>query len=238
MQPLEITAELMSGFASSDPWSPAIDGIIGYQFMREQLGDEEFSITCHRLDLQRPIHGLPFGVEAYGDHWWYQCSFPHYRSVAEVTRYTHRRFDAKHAEKYWGTPGKSGKVLVAAGPYKNARMKVHQHITPRLTWYCIGDKSEIERLLARVTHVGAKIGAGFGRVRRWTVSPADCEEKARFCRSLPVEFAAKRGIEGQEMLWGIRPPVRHPDNRTQCIMPEKETIMPKKGKGNGDDNNR
>jgi CRISPR type IV-associated protein Csf3 len=218
MQALKITAELMTGFASSDPWSPAIDGILAYQFMREKLGDEEFAIRSHRMDLQEPVTGLPLGVEQHGDQWWYQCSFPEYTSVAEITRHTHRRFDARQAEKYWGTPGKSGKVLVAAGPYKNARLKLRQHVTPAVTWYCIGDQAEIERLLARVTHVGARVGAGYGRVRKWTVEPAECETLARFRRGLPVEFAQAHQLEGQEMIHGIRPPVRHPDNKTLCVM--------------------
>lgn len=220
MQALKITAELMTGFASSDPWSPAIDGILAYQFMREKLGDEEFSVRSHRSDKQEVVEGLPLGVERHGDLWWYQCSFPEYTSVAEVTRHTHRRFDARQAEKYWGTPGKSGKVLVAAGPYKNARLKVRQHVTPRVSWHCIGDQAEIERLLARVTHIGARIGAGYGRVRRWVVEPSDCEHAARFRRGLPVAFASEHGLEGMQVIHGIRPPARHPDNKTLCVMVE------------------
>lgn len=218
MQALKITAELMTGFASSSPFSPAIDGIIAYQYMREKLGDDEFAMRQHRTDLMEPVEDLPLAKENFGGQWWYQCSFPVFETMAQVVRHTHRRFDNRQAEKYWNNGDKSGKVLVAAGPYKNARLKLTQHITPRVTWYCIGDLEEVKRLVSKTTHIGARVGAGYGRVREWLVSECDDYDKARFHRSLPVDFAQKHGLTGVEMYEGIRPPARHPDNQTLCVM--------------------
>lgn len=218
MRPLKITARLSAGFISSDPWSPSIDGILAYQFMREKLGPEEFAISQHRSDMMQVVEGLPLAVERYGDWWWYQCSSPIYRSQLEMSRYLHRRFDAKQAERYWTDEGKSGKVLTAAGPYKNARLNYTQHITPKVEWHVVGDEAEIRRLLMRVTHIGGRVGSGFGKVRDWEIGDGD-ESLARLRRPLPKSFAQEHGIVGQEMIWGLRPPGRHPDNRTECVMP-------------------
>lgn len=221
MQPLIITAHLMTGFASSDPWSPAIDGILAYQFMREKLGAEEFALHAHRDDQQEPVEGLPLAVERWGDWWWYQCSTPIYRSHAEVTRHLHRRFDAGSAERYWNNQGKSGKVMTGAGPYKNARLSLLQHVTPAVRWAVVGDKPEIERLLALVTHIGARCGSGYGRVRNWEVEEAEtlAEDLARQHRPLPETHPDALALEGPRMVWGLRPPGRHPLNITDCAMP-------------------
>lgn len=227
MQPLIITAHLMTGFASSDPWSPAIDGILAYQFMREKLGAEEFALNQHRNDKLQPVDGLPLAVEQWQSWWWYQCSSPIYRAHADVTRYLHRRFDAGAAERYWGNQGKSGKVLVAGGPYKNVRMPIIQHVTPAVHWSAVGDKAEVERLLSKVTHIGGRCGAGYGRIREWSVTDGGEQVKVLACghRPLPVDHEKASVLCGPIIPWGVRPPVRHDGNITLCAMPEhRESI--------------
>src|SRR5690606_581961 len=44
MQPLVVTAYLANAFASPDPWSPALEGILAYWWLRETLGEEEFAL--------------------------------------------------------------------------------------------------------------------------------------------------------------------------------------------------
>lgn len=219
MQPLVITAHLMSGFASSDPWSPAIDGVLAYRHMMDMLGPDEFAINCARRDLQQPVTGLPLAVETWGDWWWYQCSAPIYKTHAVHIHHLHRRFDAAQAEQWWGSGTKSGKVLVAAGPYKNARKPLMQHITPMVQWAAVGERTEIERLPSRVTHVGARVGSGFGRVRRWDVTDCDNPDLARWHRPLPTDHEMAAQLDGPRMYWGVRPPGRHPENITECAMP-------------------
>lgn len=222
METLTVTAELHNGFVSADPWSPALDGILAYQVMRSRLGDELFALSSHRVDLQQPVEGLPLTEESFGDFSWYQCSFPEYDSITEVTRHTHRRFDSRQAERFWNSGKKSGKVLVAAGPYKNSRLKLRHHITAQVCWFCVGNADEIERLLSGVTHIGSRRGAGFGRVRSWRVESSDCMNKARFNRALPVGYAERYEVRGAQMHYGLKPPVRHPDNKTLCVMPGYE----------------
>lgn len=217
---LKITAHLGNGFISADPWSPAIDGIIGYQYMRKKLGEEQFAMNQHRTDQMEPVDDLPLEKESFDGQWWYCCSSPIYEVACDRQVHLHRRFDAQRAEKYWTAPksGKSGKVLVAAGPYKNTRMPYTHRITRAVDWHVLGDKAAISPLLLSVTHIGSRTGSGFGRVIRWEITADGDEEKAKSFRPLPVGYRPSRANDFV-MIHGLRPPVRHPLNRVQCVMP-------------------
>jgi CRISPR type IV-associated protein Csf3 len=221
VQTLRITAELYSGFASSDPWSPTIDGIIAYWHLQDALGSEQFALNTSDPARQHPVEGLPLEVVRWRDWWWYACSLPIYEQAAEVTRYMHRRFDAQHAERYLDLQGKSGRILTAAGPYKNRRLGIRHHVTDRVQWYAVGDAAEVERLLLRCGNIGMKYGAGFGRVRRWLVEPIvdDPDDRAYRYRPLPVEYATEIGVTGSTIEYGLRPPARIAENRTLCVIP-------------------
>jgi hypothetical protein len=211
MTPIAITAELHNGFVSADPWSPAVDGILAYWLLRERLGADEFSIGQGHSHQMTPVEGLPLEVIRDG---------PLYGSAATVRKHIHRRFDQTAAEKYLPP---TRKVQTSAGAYKNARISLMHRITERVTWHVVGDRPEIERLLRRCTHIGAKCGAGFGRVRAWTYAEGDAE-LARHWRPLPSAHAEALGIDGPRMRWGIRPPGRIAANCCECVMPEAEHV--------------
>ena len=215
MTPIAITAELYNGFVSADPWSPAIDGILAYWLMRERLGAEEFSISQGHSHRMTPVEGLPLEVMRHGDLWWYAASSPRYGSAATVRKHIHRRFDQSAAEKYLPA---IRKVQTSAGAYKNARISLMHRITNQVTWHVIGDGPEIERLLRTCAHIGGKVSAGFGRVRRWSYAEGDAD-LARFSRPLPADYASKHDIHGPVMEWGLRPPVRLAANIAACVMP-------------------
>lgn len=217
MQALKITAHLMTGFASKFDWSPSIDGILAWVVQRERLGFDEFIATQHRPDMQAPVEGLPLSVERFGDDWWYQASMPIYRSHAVMTHNLHKRFNAAEAESRMH--GKQTKVQTTKGPYKNARYQLRQHVTDRVHWHAVGNKVEVERLLSGITHVGAKVGAGYGRVREWTVETGGDRSTARLHRPLPVGFAEQEGVAGMLLEWGHRPPIRIPENQRLCVIP-------------------
>jgi hypothetical protein len=215
MTPIAITAHLYNGFVSADHWSPSIDGILGYWHMRARLGADEFNLTQGHSYQMTPVDGLPLLVVRSDELWWYACSSPLYGIAANVRKHIHRRFDQQAAERYLPDVRK---VQTKAGAYKNARISLMHRITARVTWHVIGDRPEIDRLLSHCTAIGAKLGAGFGRVARWELTEGD-PEIARHHRPLPIAYAEAHAITGPVMHWGIRPPARIPQNCTDCVMP-------------------
>ena len=211
MEAIRITAYLYSGFVSSDPWSPSIDGILAYWAMRERLGPEDFALRSSQPHLMQPVEGLPMEVRRHGDAWWYVCSSPIVTACARARRYAHRRFDDAH-ERHLELGAKSGKVLTAAGPFKNVRNSFLITVADRIEWHVVGDRLEIERLLHRCGHVGAKVGSGFGRVRQWAFDAGE-EQVAHTRRPLPINLAPTRPA----MTWGLVPPVRL--TKIMCGMP-------------------
>ncbi len=217
MEPLIVTAHTPAGFASNDPWSPALDGILAYWRLREVLGEEQFTargasgqyVTCEDLPLDRDR-------DADG-HWWWVCSSPRYVEHGTHDRYYHRRFDIDLATRFVAGEG-SRKLELSAGPLKNYRNRLRIHITGSVVWHCVGDAAEIERLLRRCRTIGAGLAQGVGRVMRWDVQPGGDERLARTARPLPVEHARALGLTGPELDWGLVPPGRV--HRVRCVMPE------------------
>lgn len=220
MTPMRVIARLANGFASNDPWSPSLDGILAFWHMREKLGAEAFSATSADSSQMAPIIGLPLAVKRFGDQWWYQCASPRYEARAEFLRYFHRRFDVDEAARH--LQPQRGRVSTKAGPFKTYRLTARIIVCDRIEWDAVGDATEVRRLLRRCSAVGQKIGQGNGRVLRWDVLPVDAaadQWPAIDKRPLPVEYAASLGIDGPEMLWGLRPPGRLVQNQVICVMP-------------------
>lgn len=214
LQPLRVVAWTPAGFGSADNWSPSLDAVLASVVLREQLGEEAYALggTGHLPVIDAD---LPLGRETHGDWWWWQCSAPIVASVGEHRRYFHRRFDLAEAAEHCIVK----RVETKAGPYKAYRNTVRLVLTPAITWHVVGDLEAVRTLLSRVVSVGAKIGQGCGRVTRWVVTADGDEDLARFHRPLPIEFAGQHGRTGVPLRWGIRPPGRHPEHQTLCIMP-------------------
>lgn len=220
MMPLLIRAHLIAGYASSDSWSPALDGILAYQMLVERIGIERMAVAQADTMAMAPVEGLPLAVESFGEHWWYAVSSPIRDGEALVfRRWYHRRFDAHAAEAYLDP--RSAKVLTRAGPYKNSRLSRDVRLVRSVSWHCIGDRAEIERLLRPVSHIGAGLAVGLGHVSHWTVAVDDADPTmALLHRPIPLDYAHRMGADdGAVMDWGIRPPVRLPLNITACRMP-------------------
>lgn len=219
MMPLLVTARLRQGFVASDPWSPALDGILAAWALRDLLGEEEWALGMSGgRELLSPE--LPLERASDGEHWWWVCSAPIVADPILFDAWTHRRFDA--GEAAGRVDPKVRSVLVKGGPYKIYRNR--ETVTlPRdgcVRWHCIGDAANIERLLRRCTAIGRGRTHGRGEVLTWTVKMAGADERlAREWRPLPVDWALARGLTGPVLRWGIRPPGRLPEHQTPCVMP-------------------
>lgn len=216
-----MTAHLRHGYCANDPWSPALDGILAYWVLREQLSEEEF--LAGMVGATEPVIADLSGVLARESdqegHWWWVCSSPvPAEPVVRGPVWFHRRFDAGEAAQRVDPAVR--RVLTTGGAYKNYRQRRLLTVTAALIWHCVGDATEIARLLARCTHVGHGIARGWGEVARWEITPEGADERlAREHRPLPVGWATAHGIGGMVLEWGIIPPGRWPAHRTLCVMP-------------------
>ncbi len=215
--PLRVTAHTPGGFATADPWSPSLDGILAYWALRERIGEEAFALGQTGLSPLDEVDGLPLQRDEGGGEWWWCASSPT-AAIDHGTheRWFHRRFDGLDAAGRFLDPAVR-RVETAGGPWKAARNRIGVRMVPAVTWHAIGDPDEVRRLLRRCTAIGARLGQGMGAVNRWEVAEDGDERLARYHRPLPVAVALERGLDGPVMDWGLRPPAR--EHRVPCVMP-------------------
>ncbi len=218
MQPIRVTAELIDGFLSKFEWSPSLDGILAYADLREKMGADEFLLTKNMVHIQSPHDSLPLQKEIIEGDWWYQSSRPIYSIAVQHRQYLHRRFNTLDADRWCEERVKV--VETTKNGFKNYRLLFRHHITQRVVWHCVGDADRVRALLNTMTHIGAKTGSGFGRVKQWRVELNGDASLARFCRPLPIEFAQRHGIVGAVMEWAHRPPLQLVENKRVCVIPE------------------
>jgi CRISPR type IV-associated protein Csf3 len=101
------------------------------------------------------------------------ASFSSGRLERREHRFINRRFPIAEAQERGNTKLKT--VNITTGPGKSYRIPLENgHIEQdTLTWWCIGDRTEIEALLQLVSYVGKKRSVGLGRVREWVVEQTD-----------------------------------------------------------------
>lgn len=216
VEPVIVTAHMMTAYSAADPWSPSLDGILAWWALKEQYGEDWLALgmTGHR-DLVDAA--LPLARDAHDGWWWWQCSSPLVSVARRFVQHHHRRFDDVPAERY--LPEKTRKILTAGGPYKTSRSAKTRHLASEIVWHAVGDADEISRLLRQCSSIGFGHTRGYGQVRQWEIAPGGDVSIARFHRPLPEAFASEHGIVGQRMRWGVRPPGRHPAFQTMCVMP-------------------
>jgi CRISPR type IV-associated protein Csf3 len=210
-RPLTVTAYTPAGFAAGDPWSPALDGIIGYAFEREVLG-ADFGTN---LDL-KPVDGLPLAIVRHDGLWWYEVGFPETSTpLQQRDKHFHRRFNSVDAETWFD----GRKVETAMGPHKNLR-KPHLVTTcASVSWKCIGDAAEILRLASQISNVGSGHSRGLGAIARWEVTDGF---DGSIRRAVPVAYAEEHGLKGSRAMHAIRPPKHILENQVMCILPEPQ----------------
>lgn len=216
MRRLTVTAHLVAGYSASDPWSPALDGILAWAWMRrhhpERLAE---GVAIGAADIL-PLDDLPLARDHADGLWWYLCSSPRVDAAARIRRHYHRRFDDDIAGRRLDDA--VAKVPSAAGPYKGSRLQETVIMTDRIVWHAVGHPFGIHTLLRAVPSIGRGVARGLGRVRGWSVEDAGSRGDHDLRRPLPERVAAERGLTGPVMLWGLRPPARI--NVIPCVMPE------------------
>ncbi len=159
MQPLQITAHLISSFASHHPI--ALDSLIADRWAKAH------GYPPAALEERIPPHAeMPLLLHRLGMH---HASEAHLVVQDHETIYwTRKSWDVRMLALF----GRSAKAALG-GRYKAYWMPLRRTIPAgmRMTWWCVGDAAEIAWLLNTVAYLGHKRGSGHGRVGEWTVEP-------------------------------------------------------------------
>lgn len=120
--------------------------------------------------------------------------------------------------------GRRGKVITGEGRYKSYHMPTFLRHALWVSWYVVGEREEIEALLARVTHVGKKTAQGNGRLSGWAVEswPEDWSETGPDGR--PMRAVPAGPGEGG-VLYGVRPSYWLAANQMMCRLPTSESLV-------------
>lgn len=217
MRPLRVTAHMTDGRVASIDGRLHLDSMLAYGWMAENHPDE---LRTNSAATDRMIEADLSGVltrRGEGEAWYWACSQGVFGQLAEQIEYFHKRIDPMRAEKYVDFEGRRGRVVIAGGPYKAWRHPVVVRLTAQVTWYCVGDGEEIERMLeTHVHYIGKYRGRGYGLVREWVVEPWEHDwsvwgPDGEPMRPIPHE-------EGTEMC-RLRPPYWVPGNQQLCLVP-------------------
>lgn len=219
-KPLTITAELI-GNASLAPYTPDIAALLEYQWL-----------VSHGLLQPEPspdsviTPDLPIAKYWIDDYWQWHCSSPIYsQQSSDHVLHTTKRWDMglEHPVD-WGR--KKQRIQTDGGPYKSWRKPVFINNVSAVHWYAVGDADEVRSLLEPVTNLGARRGAGFGQVFRWTVIETGCDRvpihNGTLTTPIPTRFVERLGItlNGNPLRkWSVHAPRQHPATQELFAMP-------------------
>lgn len=215
MEPIRITARLLTGqIATSDRYLP-LDSILAWAWMSENRPELMEVSTSGIRPEEIVVPDLPLQRRGEGDDWYWACSFACGEVKREEVLYWHKRLDQADAEEYVDFGKRRGSIDVKSGHYKAYRMPLIAILVPTLTWYAVGDPGEVTGLLSRVTHIGKKRSQGYGRLAGWKVER--WSEDLSHLRAIPDP-------DGQ-VETGIRPPYWLVTNVRRSRMPDDPRLL-------------
>lgn len=227
-EPLVVTAYLQGGVVS-DPWLP-LDGMLAFRLIvREYAGwpEGELAGECLYTTLGRSLPMLPLATVTDGPFTYHHCSFAEWgQPYAEGRDYWHKLNDDGLFLDLLSPRVK--RIFELGGRYKTKHMPLYYRVAPWVRWYVVGDAAALRDLLHSVKWLGKHKAAGWGRVRRWEVTPAEADyslwRDGVPQRSIPITPAIHQLGGLRRMHWGYRPFYYEACNQTLCYIPEKVRI--------------
>lgn len=209
--PLMVRGELLTGCIPAESGGALhLDGILS-----------QAVLTAHPCPAQYPkgaaIIPLPLDLLWVNGKGWPLWASGDLKPIEnhEGREYWHKRYPAHRAPL-----GSKLNANTSAGRWREYRMPVKTVHSTLLTAVCIGNQSEIERLLAYVTHVGKKGSIGYGRIK-WTVEKLDgvnALDLIHQSKALPLDYAKQASITGiykPTKAW--TPPYWYAPNWSDCV---------------------
>lgn len=212
---LKVTAYLQAGVITDQ--ALPLDGILYAVAVRERYGAKPISRAGEsNIRLEGGVR-LPFERRnSHSPGWFYACSWAQWpEATTQGIDYWNKRLDLSLV-RLIDFGGKVKKIAISEGRYKSYHMPVFYRHALSVSWYCFGDRAEIERLLPFCTHLGKKTAQGWGAVLRWKVEPfafdwSERGERGQLMRAIPAKTGA---------VMGIRPSYWNPRHQFPCLLPD------------------
>lgn len=224
MIPLRVTAALQQGVALDVRWPVLLDGVLAWEVLRREQGDDFGLIDLSDPGQQLVDPDLPLarcGVEDW--HWCASTARPVGTSESDL-HWFHSRFRTAKAEEVVGD-GMPRMVRPNQGRYRSFRMPLVVTSCRGLEWHAVGDRQLVEELLTGIVAVGKKRSQGEGLVVSWRVEEAlgthpgwgHLWEDGSPARPIPASCPLHPG--GDSVTSGIRPPYWHPSTQRSVAAP-------------------
>lgn len=226
MANLKVVANLLSGLATFDNWSPDLAGILEWLLL-DARGMTAPNPTPEDVEASRAIVDkfMPLEKATIGGEWYWATSSPCYTYGAEYSSNFRKRWapGINSPSPKWGK--RKAKWDGSAGAEKSYDLPNYIRVTDSVTWYARGDRAGVEELLRSCTGIGKKRSHGHGQISSWEVIEHESDwhlfgPKGELMRPIPVcEIPKNAPIDIAIRNWGWRPPSWLPANKTQCAMP-------------------
>ena len=218
--PLQIVMDVIPPIYITSPWLH-LDSILSYLCLRDALGDlfycmpteETIDVSLLNLPLKRTSDVYHSSVGIYTDN------VKLYRDTI------YKRFTDKETHKLTHRQQK-GRIKTNQGHFKDFMINLPIIITDTITFYCNGDKKELERLLSHLTGIGKKTSIGSGRIRNITITETNEDysffKENHIMRPIPatMDVPVFEGMIFQKQPY--KPPYWDKNNVCMCIVPENQ----------------
>ena len=218
--PLQIVMEVIPPIYIASPWLH-LDSILSYLCLRDALGDlfycmpteETIDVSLLNLPLKRTSDVYHSSVGIYADN------VKLYRDTI------YKRFTDKETHKLTHRQQK-GRIKTNQGHFKDFMINLPIIITDTITFYCNGDKKELERLLSHLTSIGKKTSIGSGRIRNITITETNEDysffKENHIMRPIPatMDIPVFEGMIFQKQPY--KPPYWDKNNVCMCMVPENQ----------------
>jgi CRISPR type IV-associated protein Csf3 len=187
MEPLRIEFDLVTPMVV--PKRPLhLDALLAFARVDEALTAKDPEALSYQEEL-------PLAVHRQGDDWVWKASqlaftaapLAEVHAVAMTRPLTLDQIASDNAQGKWS--GKLKKLAMGTGPFKGYDLRLFVRQYDRAIAFCIGDKSEIERLLGRLTHLGSTRRNDWGRIEKVAVEVDPKAEEQWKARALPSSMA-------------------------------------------------
>ena len=219
--PLKIDLEVIPPVYLTSPWIH-FDGLISYLCMRDCFGDDFYTLPSNTV---LPVEKLDLPLKKTDDV--YHSSVGLFDKAILKKDTIYKRFTDKETFHLTKKQQK-GRIKTNQGHFKDFMINLPLVLTNQITFYCNGDKKELQTLLKHLRAVGKKTDIGGGRIRKTSITETS-EDYSFFkdnqvMRPIPTSMRIPMFEGARIQRQPFKPPYWSKANIGMCFVP-KSNIM-------------